>query len=311
MGKGPCQLGPNLTPLGSVTSWGECMIDVLDGTEAKEQGFHAQYTEAADKMELVALVAGEERKQIAVDTAARSVQALDAIHQHGITLKKSGQDEEVGVKRADLTPGDLMYYFGAFGQPAAIHSGVYIGEGWVVHFWMNPDEKDTETQQKEALTSSTKGVMVCTRLQEFAPSITGDPKQDMNTYVASDAHLDDIAEGEKRPTRQEAITLAASRVGEVAPYSALGNNCQHESVVMVTGKRKLLVEAHQRMLDALVLQLGQPDGINADGFGLDEDDAHTLQAMQQDPEMMQKAAAAAAAAGIDLEALAAGVATSQ
>ena len=34
-----------------------------------------------------------------------------------------------------LTPGDIIYYYGAFGVKAAIHWGVYIGNGYVFEKW--------------------------------------------------------------------------------------------------------------------------------------------------------------------------------
>lgn len=243
------------------------MCDALDSNKRMEKSFHALYEEAESKHELVALVSGSKRKLEATKTAARY---------------EDGDNETEA-----FLPGSLIYYFGAFGQPLAIHSGVYIGEGWVVHFWMNPDEVDTKTQQRDALLSHTKGVMVCTRLQEFHPSPNGDPSQDVNIYVASEEVLDKIADSGKRPSRKEAVMLAASRFGETPNYNAFTNNCQHESVFMVTGKRKLLVELPDMLLQSSMVNLGIPDGINLDGFGLDEDDSHTVHKLLKHPDALK------------------------
>eukprot|EP00729_Bicosta_minor_P020700 gene20700-3648_t len=106
--KGPCQLEPNHSAVDSIKLWSTCMCDALDSNKRMEKSFHALYEEAESKHELVALVSGSKRKLEATKTAARY---------------EDGDNETEA-----FLPGSLIYYFGAFGQPLAIHSGVYIGE---------------------------------------------------------------------------------------------------------------------------------------------------------------------------------------
>ena len=45
--------------------------------------------------------------------------------------------EQQGEGWLGFSPGDIIYYNGAFGLREMLHFGVYIGRGFVVEFWCN------------------------------------------------------------------------------------------------------------------------------------------------------------------------------
>jgi len=151
-----------------------------------------------------------------------------------------------------LTPGDTVVYFGAFGIDKAMHSGEYIGEGWVAEkialaSGLMDAAIGTTTGDSDGKTmSGGPAVINCIRLCDFhCGSLTKGAldKTKHQIYVYNDEMLESVLAKSKAAftleSRQGRIEKAADMVGveEGVEYHALSNNCQHFTMDMVTTEK--------------------------------------------------------------------------
>ena len=140
-----------------------------------------------------------------------------------------------------VTPGDIIYYHGAFGFKVAIHWGLYVGNGYVLEKWR--DLKDPK-----------KGDIVLSPLSLFGTEqnfvLSWDRKKFIKAVMLYRKKFDNFLRKEKNFYRS--IYIASNprvgfselmdnlpRVGEKSSYSLLTQNCSHFITEVGKGEKKI------------------------------------------------------------------------
>lgn len=122
-----------------------------------------------------------------------------------------------------LTPGDHLFYPGAFQIPGLSHHGVYVGNGQVAHFF--PVRLEQQQQQLDenaslqSLYNIKKGARVhLVSVEEFRRQANARARP-RGMYVYEH-------DPRERLPRAETVNRCLSRLGQ-DKYNAVTNNCEH------------------------------------------------------------------------------------
>ena len=120
-----------------------------------------------------------------------------------------------------LTPGDHLFYPGAFDIPGLSHHGVYVGNGQVAHFFpvrLEQQQLDGNASLR-SLYKIKKGARVhLVSVEDFRRQATARaPPRGMYVYEH---------DPRKRLPRAETVNRCLSRLGQ-DKYNAVTNNCEH------------------------------------------------------------------------------------
>lgn len=149
-----------------------------------------------------------------------------------VTLDAQGKPKIV-----ELTPGDQLYYSGAFGYQGAQHHGIYIGQGYVIEVGGGGVPAITGIEDVlcalNLKSSPAKGIVGLSRLQDF-----NRPGKQVSKIVYRE---------QDRLPRRETIRRAIELLGRWN-YRLQQSNCEHFATYVATGRYRS--EQIQKVVDA-------------------------------------------------------------
>lgn len=108
------------------------------------------------------------------------------------------------------TPGDHLYFAGAFHVPSLYHHGIYVGDDQVVHFYGTSKKYDCQVR--------------LIRVREF------------ERLAAHEKQAVKVLHTQRRLSRTETQERALSQLGK-SGYNLITNNCEHFANWCVQGVR--------------------------------------------------------------------------
>ena len=138
-----------------------------------------------------------------------------------------------------LTPGDIIYYYGAFGVKLAVHWGVYVGNGYVLEKWRDlkdPSKADIVLNPLP-LFGTEKNIVLSWDYRKFVKGLIlyrkklndflkKEKNQYRSIYIASNPRV-----------KVEEMIRYLPKVGEKHPYGLFTQNCSHFVTEMEKGEK--------------------------------------------------------------------------
>lgn len=137
---------------------------------------------------------------------------------------KCAEDDWLG-----LTPGDIIYYYGAFGVKLAVHWGVYVGNGYVLEKWRdlkNPTKADIVLNPL-ALFGTEKNFVLCWDNKKFIKALILYRKK-FNDFLRKEKNLYRAIYIASNPrVKLDDMIQHLPRTGQKDSYGLLTENCSH------------------------------------------------------------------------------------